>query len=295
MADKESKNNNWNFLPIDSLKIGAKYPDGNKRMLINFCPHKTDGTLLVSCPRKYLKANEYRFGTITFPAGVKGIPEWKLNEENGFVVQKEKIPKISLHPNGRINISLSSGKDAFNSRAIEIGKILGELGAKTICTFSWSGVHEFEENPHSKTISKEFFLELDASTKRICALLDVSNSIFDLLNINKEFTDQISIADVPFGKLLVLEIPLMIEEKRASKYISGNNGERVEEMVGVFFGLRFQERILWYLLRFIPPEYTDQSIQESAYFQFEAGFQNFEIQKTREPGSKLVLIGQKDS
>lgn len=258
--------------------------------------HK-DGSIFINCANKFLKCNEYRSGVMTIPAGLNTLKEFELVEKSGFVISKNNEPKISIHPDGYIQTSFSSKEEISNTRRLKLNFPIGESEGKSIAVLEWSNLKNFEESSEGKCHNLN--IAINKWPSYYVSHLKASYNIKSVINgkfmcpdgqLDLSKIDDTELDKLKKGYFATLTMPI----KNKTKLIINKDNKNIEYdyQISFLFGIKYNGKIIWYLLSFPPIEGGgDSKINPS--FIFKAGFKNFEASKIRETGEQVVLLGEK--
>lgn len=241
------------------------------------------------------------------PPGVQRLGEYRLTEENGFV-HTTQLPKLTLHPDGYIHASLSTAQDAHQSRRVHMGTNLGALAGKTIATLDWKHIEAFRPNPSRSTGYHFLNIAVEAPVpSRLMVFLKASYNLTDVLpDLEYEFNGVRAPMELPLppnleqelgdGEFVVFNgtvrnfLPLRMIDEATGTILPNNH-----PMFTFAFGLKDNRvgngRILWYAMNIIHPEDAPSPVDDVSGFTFIGAMKNWEEDRLRETGERLMIIG----
>lgn len=293
------------LLQAPNIRISLKLPDGRIKSILSLSAGR-DGSCYLKCPKKYFPADKHHFGVLDMSAGVRYLSTANLDESRGFVVTNEEA-KISFHPSGYIQASLSSKETIALTRQVDMGVPLRELNSKTVAMLRWHEIDNFVDNlPRSKS-AHHVNVALPSLPRNIMAFLKVGSGLQDFgeikfvldgekLDVPNELPESI-LSSLEDGNFLILKT-LFLDQN--SFNIVDTEAEHVHESVypltGLIFAIREREgNLIWYRLSFFHPLDTPQTARDDQPgFMFCAAYKNWEEEKIRETGQQVILLGRKN-
>lgn len=274
-----------------------------------------DGSLYISCPKKYAPVEKYLSGAVVLPPRVTGIKSYELTKENGFVENYDECPKISIHPDGCIQSSFGAQEKYLEKTRVLLGKAIKDVDhMEDFVSLRWNNVLLFNKNIPPSKYTHSFNIDIPSDIQTLMAVMkrvedtDIKASGVNLRDLASKYYSQIG-----QGELIVLNAPvydvtpfqLVVGQDNVFKSKEG------DVRTCLVFGIRHFTKtelegiksnhgkteglgsMIWYTIKFIDPIKFPLSdpIKDKPNFNFDFGYKNWsgDIRSTAE---KIVIIGQ---